>query len=270
MIFLIGRGRDRIDAGGIGAALVFGNQRRRRHLRDHEAGIEPRQRGEERGQAGQRRIDQHGDPPLGNRADFTQRQRDHISSESHRLGMEIAARERLVGIGEDQRIVRNAIRLDSQRGRCLPQQIEHRAHHLRLAAQAIGILHTVVSCQMRSADRGSLHQGAQRRSRLDLPPVAAQRMDTRIERCIGALRGFGGKRAGQQCRSEQQFRLEQSGERISAGELRAVQQRQPFLRPKRQRDEAGLRQSLRRGQPRLARPDLAGPDHRRGHMCERC
>ena len=42
VVFLVGRGRDRIDAGRMGALLVLRHQRRRRDLRDHEAGIEAR------------------------------------------------------------------------------------------------------------------------------------------------------------------------------------------------------------------------------------
>ena len=44
----------------------------------------------------------------------------------------------------------------------------------------------------------------------------------------------------------------------------------PSLGAESERGEPGLCQSLRRGQLRLARPYLARPDHRRGHMCERC
>ena len=54
MVFLIGRGRDESTLAGW-RALVFGDEGRRRHLRDHEAGVEPRLRRQERGQARQRR-----------------------------------------------------------------------------------------------------------------------------------------------------------------------------------------------------------------------
>ena len=63
------------------ALLVLGDQRRRRHLRDHEAGVEARPRRQERRQAGERRIDQHGDPPLGDRADLADGERDHVGGE---------------------------------------------------------------------------------------------------------------------------------------------------------------------------------------------
>ncbi len=57
VILLVGRGRNRIDAGRIGARLILGDQRRRGHLRDHEPGVEPGLWGQKRRQAGQSRID---------------------------------------------------------------------------------------------------------------------------------------------------------------------------------------------------------------------
>ena len=125
MILLVRRGRDRIDAGGISAFCLFSrDQRRRGHLRNHEAGVEARLRRQERRQAGQRRIDKHGDAPLGNRADLADRHRDHVGGEGDRLGVEIAARQGLVVVRENQRIVGDAIRLGIRGSRGLAQQIE--------------------------------------------------------------------------------------------------------------------------------------------------
>ena len=78
MVFLVGRGRDRVDARRRGALLVLGDERRRRDLRDHEAGIQPRLRRQECRHAGERRIDQHGDASLGERTDLADRKRDHV------------------------------------------------------------------------------------------------------------------------------------------------------------------------------------------------
>src|SRR3546814_18269962 len=88
------------------------------------------------------------------------------------------------GAGEDQRIVRYAVRLDVQRRRGLAQQVERRAHHLRLAAQAIGVLDAGVAVAVRSTARRAGHQGAQRRRDPDLPAMTAPRMDARIERGV--------------------------------------------------------------------------------------
>ena len=49
------------------------------------------------GRPRQRRVDQHGDAPLGQRADLADRQRDHVGGEGHRLGVEVAARQGLAG-----------------------------------------------------------------------------------------------------------------------------------------------------------------------------
>ena len=172
MVFLIGGGGNGIDAGRKGALLVFGHQRRRRHLRDHETGIETGLRRQESGQARQHRIDQHGDTALGDGADLAQRHGDHVGGEGDRLGMEIAARDHFVFGGEDQRIVRDRIGFDGQRRRRLAQQIETGAHHLRLAAQAIWILHARIAEAMRGANGAAVHQAAQSLGDLGLAAVA--------------------------------------------------------------------------------------------------
>ena len=62
--------------------------------------------------------------------------------------------------------------VDQRRGG-LAQEIETGAHHLRLAAQAIGVLDPFVAGEMRSANGASREQGAQRRGDLDLAAMAA-------------------------------------------------------------------------------------------------
>ena len=91
VVLLVGRGRDRIDARRVGALLVLRDERGGGDLRQHEAGVQARLRGQEGGQAGERRIDQHGDAPLGERADLAERQRQNVGGEGDRLGVEIAA-----------------------------------------------------------------------------------------------------------------------------------------------------------------------------------
>ena len=188
---------------------------------------------------GQRRIDQHGDAPLGERADLADRQRDHVGGERHRLGVEIAAGQRGIVLGKDQRIVGDAVGLGLQRVGRLAQHVERGAHHLRLAAQAVRVLHALVADEVRGADGAAGHQRAQRIGRLDLAAVPAQRVDARIERRVRAARRVGRQRAGHQRRAEQHLRLEQRGQRIGGRELRAVEQRQPFLGAERDRLEAG-------------------------------
>ena len=152
VILLVGRGRNRIDAGRIGAGLVLGDQRRRGHLSDHEPGVETGLRCQERWQAGQSRIDQKRDPSFGQRADLANRERDHVGGEGDRLAMKIAARQRFVRFRENERIVRDGVGLGGERRGGLAQEIKAGAHNLRLAAQAVGILDAFIPGQMRSAN----------------------------------------------------------------------------------------------------------------------
>ena len=134
------------------------------------------------------------------------------------------------GLGEYQRIVGDAVGFDFQRGRCLAQDVQCRAHHLWLAAQAVRVLHAHVVVAVRFADARVQHQAAQGGSGCDLTALPTQGMDARIERRIRALRGFHRQRTGDQCGLEYSLDLEQTGQRIGGGELGAVEQCETFLR----------------------------------------
>ncbi len=58
------------------------------------------------------------------------------------------------------------------------------------------------------------------------------------------FRGFGRERAGDEGALEQRLDFEERGERARGGELRAVEQREPFFRPERDGLEAGLRSAV--------------------------
>ena len=146
------------------------------------------------------------------------------------------------GSPTDQRIVRYAVRLGLQ-GRCrVAKNVERGAHDLWLAAQAIGILHAIIAGEMRGTDRAAGDQCAQGAGNVDLPSMAAQRMDAGIEWRIGTACGIGRQSTGYQAGLQQRFRLEQPRERIGRGKLRSVQQRKPLLGAKHDRLHAGLRQ----------------------------
>ncbi|MCY1172268.1 hypothetical protein D9M73_124000 [compost metagenome] len=99
--------------------------------------------------------------------------------------------------------------------------------------------------------------------------MATQRVDARVERRVRSLGRLGRQRAGHQRRFEQQFRLEQPGQRIGIGELRAVEQRQSFLRAKLEDREPCLIERGARRNALVAHPDFADPDHRRRHVRQR-
>ena len=69
---------------------------------------------EECRQAAHLRIDQQRDAPLGDRADLGAGERQDVSREGHRLGVEVAAREHFVAVGEDQRVVGDRVGFGQQ------------------------------------------------------------------------------------------------------------------------------------------------------------
>ena len=85
-------------------------------------------------------VDQHGGAALRDRADFAQGHGDDVGGEGDRLGVEIAAGDGRVLVREDDRIVGDGAGLDGQRARGVGEQVERGAHHLRLAAEAVGVL----------------------------------------------------------------------------------------------------------------------------------
>ena len=271
MVLLIGGGRDRIDAGRIGALLVLGDQRRGRHLRDHEARVEPRAAASG-SRAGPTAPGRPASRCGARRSSRSRRSRCAIMSAAKATGSAwklppdsaSSVSAKISGLSETPL----ASVLERRRG--LAQQVERRAHHLRLAAQAIRVLHALVVDAMRSADRRARHQRAQRGRGLDLAAVAAQRVDARVERRVRALGRFGRQRAGDQRRAEQRLGLEQPGERIGGRELGAVEQRQAFLGAERRAATSPARASASSAGSRSPRDvDLADADHRRRHVRER-
>ena len=114
VVFLVRRGRQRVDRRRVRERLVLRRERRRGHLRDHEAGVHAAVLDQERRQAGQVGVHQQRDAPLGQRADLGDREREVVRRERDRLGVEVAAGEDLVGVREHQRIVRHRVRFDER------------------------------------------------------------------------------------------------------------------------------------------------------------
>jgi hypothetical protein len=132
-------------------------------------------------------------------------------------------------VGEDQRVVGHGIGLAHQHQRGMAQLVEAGAHHLRLAAQAVGVLHAVVAfgvCEARIAlpasSRGS---SAPRRS----APAgrAARGCAGRTGRRCRARRPPSARRRRAPLRAPARTRAARAGQRGRG--LRAVDQRQAFL-----------------------------------------
>ena len=72
-------------------------------------------------------------------------------------------------------------------------------------------------------------QRAQGGRYFDLSGMTSERMDARIEWRIRSARPVGRQSASRQGGAEQRLGLEQADERVGGRELRAVEQREPFL-----------------------------------------
>ena len=150
-----------------------------------------------------------------------------------------------------------AFGFDHQRAGGLSHEIQARAHHLRLAAQRVGVLHALAGA-MRFADLAAGEQLAIGRGDPRLSVVAAKVVDARIEGDIAALQRIEREGAAHHRGPEQRLELEQRRERQRRGDLRAVQQRQALLRAQLDRRDARLRQST---------PPPAGSHRRASGWC---
>ena len=146
--------------------------------------------------------------------------------------------------------------------------VEARAHHLRLAAQAVGILHarTVL---VRRANRAPRKQIAIDSGDLRLPAMAAHRLDPRVERRVAAEARIDGQRAGDERSGHRTLGREQPGERECRRHLRAVQEREPFLRAEHQRLQTRCRERIASRHRALTETRFPFADQDRGQMRER-
>ena len=274
VVLLVRRGGSAVDGRRVGQVLVLAGKRRGRDLRQHEAGVEARLRRQEGRQLAQRGIGEQRDPAFRERADLGQRERDLIGGERHRLAMEIAARKDRAGFagcrgGEHQRIVRDAVRLAPEHQGGAVQQLQAGAHDLRLAAQAVGVLHALALDQVRSADRAAGEQSQQSFGNPDLGGLAAHRIEARIEGHIAAERRIHTHGAGDQGGIEHGLRAEQAEERQRGRDLRTVQERQALLGPERQGLLADAGERRGRGHHRPVKAHLADADQAASEMGKR-
>ena len=98
VVFLVRAGRQAVDAGRMRERLVLAGQRRRRHVRDHEAAVQPGVGGQERRQPRHAGVDQHRDAALGDRADLGDREGHRVGGQRDRLGVEVAARDHRIAV----------------------------------------------------------------------------------------------------------------------------------------------------------------------------
>ena len=107
------------------------------------------------------------------------------------------------------------------------------------------------------------------RGGVDLPALAAHRVDARIEGRARAERGLHGEAAAHGGGGEQVLGLEEAAQRVGGGHLGAVQERQALLGRQGQRLQPGERERLARLQPAAAMARLALAEQHQRHVGER-
>ena len=118
-----------------------------------------------------------------------------VERDGERRAVEVAARDDLAGLGEDERVVGRAAGLDFDGRARVPERVARRAVNLRHAAQAVGVLHARVALDVRGAYLALRQQLAQVRGRLDLTLVRAREVYALVEGGGSALQGFERHRA---------------------------------------------------------------------------
>ena len=228
MVLLVRRCRQALGGDRGCQMLVLGLERGGGHLGDHHARVDPGLGRQEGRQARQGGIGQERDAPLGDGADLGQRQSDPLGRERHGLGVEVAARQDLAGVGEDEGVVGDAVGLALEHGTRLEEQVETGAHHLRLAAETIGVLDPLAR-EMGGADGAALEQAGETRRGLGLARLAAHGVQARIERNVRAQGGIDAHGAGDQGRIEEAHRGMPGSDRQRRRNLGAVEKGQALL-----------------------------------------
>src|SRR5579864_1953008 len=132
-----------MDAGRCGEQLVLGDQRGRRVLDEHIAGIQPGMSGQEGRKIGEKAGQHAEQSPLRNTAELADAHGGGIEGQGQRLAVEVAAGKDGLVVSEDQRIVGARVQLDRQHPPKVIDRGGGRAVHLGGAAQRIRVLHPV-------------------------------------------------------------------------------------------------------------------------------
>src|SRR6185437_9902441 len=158
--------------------------------------------------------------------------------------VEVAAGEHLAVCCEHQGIVGHCVRLANEGLASGLDDVEARSHDLRLATQGVGVLHAL-AVDMRGTDAAAGEQALQRAGDAALSELAPEDMNAIVEGHIAALERIHGQGAGDERSAEHVLDGKKSRERESGVHLRAVEEREPFLRSQLERLQAYAPQSFR-------------------------
>ena len=230
MILLSCARRDRVDARRMAERLVLGDERRGHVLRDHEAGVQPAFGRQERRQpVGEARVYESLDAPLRDAGQLCNGHRECVQREGEGLAVEVAVRDDLLLGDEHERVVGRRVELDRHRRLDVVQQVARCSVDLRCAPERVRVLH-LVAPTVRLDDRGAVEELPDVRRGVALAAERACGVDRLEEARSRALQRLEGQRARDVRRRREPARPNESERAHRSHELRAVDQRQPFLR----------------------------------------
>ena len=140
MIFLTRGGRNRVDARRHRERFALAHQRRRGVLRYHQARLEARPAREEERQSAVFAVEQEERTPLAHAGDCDHPRLEKIARDADRLAVEVAARQEVVFVRKNQRVVGDGSRLDLEDAARVSGCVARRTVNDRDATERIGIL----------------------------------------------------------------------------------------------------------------------------------
>ena len=252
MVLAAGRGRDRVDAGGVRQRLALRDQRRGRDLGHHEPRVEPRRVDQERRQPRLLRGHETRRAPLRDRRQIGQHDGRVVERRRHRRAVEVAPRDD-AAVGQHHRVVGGRVDLDGELVAQVGERVAAGAVDLRGAAQAVGVLDAGAQTAEARASRSPGAEPQRAGAPSELAGVRPGLVDRRLERGVRALHGVhrhGGDDVG---RGRDALGVDERQRRHRGHDLGAVDQRQPLLGRQLEALQPGPAQRLLAATP--ARPD---------------
>ena len=179
--------------------------------------------------------------------------------------MKVAARDDIAAF-QNERIVGGGVGFDAQRVTRVPKLVHAGPNDLRRATETVRILHALVAVTMAVTNGRALQQHAEPIGTLGLSSVAAQFMNAMVEWRTRPHRRVHAQRRGGERRHRQPPGIEQPRQCERRGSLRAVEQRQSFLRLQHQRFQSRQLQRARRRHALALVERLALTDQCGGHV----
>src|SRR5205085_3329285 len=230
VILLAAVGRQVVHARRVRQHLALVQERDGDDLRDHVARLDARASGEEGRQplvlVG---VDEAVNPSLDDVAEVHERYARVVEGDGERRAVEVAARNDLARVGEDERVVGGRARLHFDGRARVRECVAAGPVHLRHAAQGVRVLHALVAFEVRGANPAVAQEFSQVRRYFHLPAVRAREVYALVEGGGRALQGFQGHRAGNVGRAREAQGAFERERADGRQRLRAVQKPQPLF-----------------------------------------